>query len=87
MKDRPLMKDHFCSNMFLHVYTFVPPMNAHLSYKITFCVTMGWSLVTDFIVPVVDVHYYVHPCLVGCLVIHVRYTVHESTICTINHLN
>ncbi len=35
------MKDHFSVNLGLHVYTFIPMMKDHLSYKTTFCGPMG----------------------------------------------
>ncbi len=37
MRDWPLMKDHCCTNVTQHFYTFMPPMKYHLSYKTTFC--------------------------------------------------
>ncbi len=50
MRDRPLIRDYFCSNLALHFYTFVPLIKDHLSYKTTFCGPMGWSLITGFTV-------------------------------------
>ncbi len=35
--DQPPMKDHYCSNMALHFYTFVLLKKDHMSYKTTFC--------------------------------------------------
>ncbi len=50
MRDRPLMRDHSCSNMALYFYRFVPVMRDHLTYKTTFCGSVGWSLITGFTV-------------------------------------
>ncbi len=41
MRGWPPMRDHFCSNMALHFYTFVPLINSHLSYKTTSVVKWG----------------------------------------------
>ncbi len=41
MRDQPLTKDHCCSNMSLHFYTFVRLIKDHLSCKTTFCGPMG----------------------------------------------
>ncbi len=35
------MRDHCCSNMALHFYTFVPLMKDHLSCKTMFCGPVG----------------------------------------------
>ncbi len=35
------MKDHFCGNLGLHFYTFIPPMKDHLSYKTILGGSMG----------------------------------------------
>ncbi len=41
MIDQPLMRDHFCNYMALHLNTFVSSMKDNLSYKTTFCGPMG----------------------------------------------
>ncbi len=35
-RDWPLMRDHWCSNIALHFYTFVPVMKAPLAHKTPF---------------------------------------------------
>ncbi len=52
MRDQPLMRNHFCSNMALHFYTFIPLMKDQASYKTTFCGLMGWSLAKCFTIHV-----------------------------------
>ncbi len=34
-RDQPPSRDYFCSNMALHLHTYVPPVKDHLSYKTT----------------------------------------------------
>ncbi len=56
-------RDHCCSNIVLHFYTFVPVMKDHLSHKTTFCGPMGWSLITGL-----TVHYWL--LVILCLLAH-----------------
>ncbi len=51
MRDWASTRDHHCSNMALHFYTFVLVMKDHLSHKSIFCGPVGWSLITGFTVP------------------------------------
>ncbi len=48
-RDHPLRRDHLCSNMSLHFYTFVSLIKDHLSYKTaTLCCPTEWCPITYF---------------------------------------
>ncbi len=53
-RDQPVMRDHYCSNIALHFYTFVPAMKEHLSHQTTLCGPMEWSLIAGSTILVVS---------------------------------